>query len=313
MKSHIYFGIYILILILSFILSQETNKSEQNKQNETKILDSEDLEDSDEQIPIQDFISNETKNISINRKNGGSYIELDDDEIQSIEIESIDFVEPLDLTVEEMDMILLCAFISQTALKKNYSQDIIDIAEKIGETDIKKVHDKIGFSFFNVCLVSIDDETVSKYISNLTYHNNFVWEKKFDDYIKLDKNKYKTISDVKFSIDDQIISKVVKQSNEEFEKKKKEKNKNSKNNINKNEKSKESQKKENVNNYKNNIKRSVINNNILNEIIFFFGFIFILIIFVYFIHWCRKKDEKSNNDKNINKNSKKKNKKKKVD
>ena len=61
--------------------------------------------------------------------------------------------------------------------------------------------------------------------------------KKFDDYIQLDKEKYQNISDIKFSIDDQIISKIVKQSNEEFEKKKREKNKNkkSKNNINKKE------------------------------------------------------------------------------
>ena len=234
MKSQKHFGIYILILILTLILSQETNKSEQYKQNETKVLDS---EESDEQEQIQELLSNNTENISISKRNGENYVEVDDKEIQNIEIESIEFVEPIDLTIEEMDMILLCAFISQTALKQNYSQDIIDIAERVGETDIKKVHDKIGFSFFNVCLINIDNETVSKYISNLTYHNNFAWEKKFDDYIQLDKEKYQNISDIKFSIDDQIISKIVKQSNEEFEKKKREKNKNkkSKNNINKKE------------------------------------------------------------------------------
>ena len=305
MKFQKLIGIDLLILILSLILSQETNQSEPNKQNETKILDS---DESNEQEQIQELIPNnsDTDNISISNKNGESYIEVDDDEIQNIEIESIEFEEPLDLSVEEMDMILLCAFISQTALKNNYSQDIRDIAERVGEPDIKKVHDKIGFSFFNVCLINIDNVTVNKYISNLTYHNNFEWEKKFDDYIKLDKDKYQKLSDVKFSIDDQIISKVVKQANEEFEKKKKNKNKNKKNNINK---------KENINNYKSNKNTNVINNSILNEIIFFIGFGIIMIIFFYVIHWCRKKDEKPNNDKdkNIDKKDKKKNKKKKVD
>ena len=307
MKFQKLIGIDLLILILSLILSQETNQSEPNKQNETKILDS---DESNEQEKPQELIPNnsDTDNISISNKNGESYIEVDDDEIQSIEIESIEFEEPLDLSVEEMDMILLCAFISQTALKNNYSQDIRDIAERVGEPDIKKVHDKIGFSFFNVCLINIDNVTINKYISNLTYHNNFEWEKKFDDYIKLDKDKYQKLSDVKFSIDDQIISKVIKQANEEFEKKKKNKNKNKnkQHNINK---------KENINNYKSNKNKNVINNSILNEIIFFIGFGIIMIIFFYVIHWCRKKDEKPNNDKdkNIDKKDKKKNKKKKVD
>ena len=305
MKFQKLIGIDLLILILSLILSQETNQSEPNKQNETKILDS---DESNEQEKPQELIPNnsDTDNISISNKNGENYIEVDDDEIQSIEIESIEFEEPLDLSVEEMDMILLCAFISQTALKNNYSQDIRDIAERVGEPNIKKVHDKIGFSFFNVCLINIDNVTINKYISNLTYHNNFEWEKKFDDYIKLDKDKYQKLSDVKFSFDDQIISKVIKQANEEFEKKKKNKNKNKKNNINK---------KENINNYKSNKNKNVINNSILNEIIFFIGFGIIMIIFFYVIYWCRKKDEKPNNDKdkNIDKKDKKKNKKKKVD
>ena len=307
MKFQKLIGIDLLILILSLILSQETNQSEPNKQNETKILDS---DESNEQEKPQELIPNnsDTDNISISNKNGENYIEVDDEEIQSIEIESIEFEEPLDLSVEEMDLILLCAFISQTALKNNYSQEIREIAERVGETNIKKVHDKIGFSFFNVCLINIDNVTVNKYISNLTYHNNFEWEKKFDDYIKLDKDKYQKLSDVKFSIDDQIISKVIKQANEEFEKKKKNKNKNKnkQNNINK---------KENINNYKSNKNKNVINNSILNEIIFFIGFGIIMIIFFYVIHWCRKKDEKPNNDKdkNIDKKDKKKNKKKKVD
>ena len=307
MKFQKLIGIDLLILILSLILSQETNQSEPNKQNETKILHS---DESNEQEKPQELIPNnsDTDNISISNKNGENYIEVDDDEIQSIEIESIEFEEPLDLSVEEMDLILLCAFISQTALKNNYSQEIREIAERVGETNIKKVHDKIGFSFFNVCLINIDNVTVNKYISNLTYHNNFEWEKKFDDYIKLDKDKYQKLSDVKFSIDDQIISKVIKQANEEFEKKKKNKNKNKnkQHNINK---------KENINNYKSNKNKNVINNSILNEIIFFIGFGIIMIIFFYVIHWCRKKDEKPNNDKdkNIDKKDKKKNKKKKVD
>ena len=310
MKYQILIGIYTLFLMISLILSQKNNKTEENELDDIKKSVSYD------QNQAQEGIQDKSGNITINQRNGASYIEVNDDEIQNIEIESIDFVEPLDLTEDEMDMVLLCAFISQTALKQNYSEDILDIAERIGEFDIKKVKDKIGFSFFNVCISNIDNETVNKYISNLTYHNNFVWEKKFDDYIKLDKEQYKNISDIKFSIDDQIFAKVVRQSNEEFEKRKKERNKNRKNNNNnKMEKMKEIPKKENLNNNKKNSENAV-NNSIFNEIIFFFGFGLILLALFYFMHWCRKKEPQIYIDNDINKNmdkdSKKKNKKKKT-
>ena len=309
MKYQILIGIYTLFLMISLILSQENNKTKENEPIDIK------QSDSYEKNQTQEGIQDKSGNITINQKNGASYIEVNDDEIQNIEIESIDFIEPLDLTEDEMDMVLLCAFISQTALKQNYSEDILDIAERIGEFDIKKVKDKIGFSFFNVCISNIDNETVNKYISNLTYHNNFVWEKKFDDYIKLDKEQYKDISDIKFSIDDQIIAKVVKQSNDEFEKRKKERNKNRKTNNNRKEMMKEIPKKENINNNKKNNK-NMVNNSIFNEIIFFFGFGLILIVFFYFIHWCRQKNPQININEDINKNkdknSKNKNKKKKV-
>jgi hypothetical protein len=221
MRCRIFFGICLLFLIFSLILCQENNNStDEIKENDINKTDSNDQKQGEDQDQNEEDLEDNNKNITITNNNGSNYFESNDDEIQNIEIESIDFVEPLDLSESEMDMVLLCAFISQTALKQNYSQDIIDIAERIGENNIKKVHNKIGFSFFNCCLTYIDNETVSKYITNLTYHNNFVWEKKFDDYVILDKEKYKDISDVKFSIDDQIISKVVKQSNEEFEKRK---------------------------------------------------------------------------------------------
>ena len=54
MKFQKLIGIDLLILILSLLLSQETNQSEPNKQNETKILDS---DESNEQEQIQELHS----------------------------------------------------------------------------------------------------------------------------------------------------------------------------------------------------------------------------------------------------------------
>ena len=44
--------------------------------------------------------------------------------IKSIEIESIDFQEPVELTDPEMDIILFCAYLSQQALKTKFKEDV---------------------------------------------------------------------------------------------------------------------------------------------------------------------------------------------
>ena len=203
------FRIQIILLIIGIITCQDAQSNGTNKDNDIEIIDSKENEDKD----IESKSENKSKKIGYN-------IETNDDSIKNIEIESIEFEEPVELTEPEMDLVLFCAYLSQQALKTKFKETIYQIAEKIGEPNPKKVYDKIGSEFTENCINGIEQETVNIYISNLTYHNNFKWEKEFDNYTKVDFNKYNTTEDLKYTPEQQVLLKFLKQANEEFEKRK---------------------------------------------------------------------------------------------
>jgi len=212
--------------------------------------------------------------------------------LKNIELESIDFGGPLALSDFDMSLLLLCAYISHQALKNRYIESINQIAEKLNVSETKRIYDKIGAGFAQNCYEYIDDETVNKYITNLTYHNNFQWEEEFDNYTKLDINKYKTKSDLKYTIEEQILLKMIHQSNEEFEKRKRERRNNNTetSKVERKDISKEVPKptpKEKNNNKKNN-EYSNSFEIIIREIKFFVYFGLIILIFL-FIMYCLKK------------------------
>ena len=158
-----------IIIIYSLLLCY---KSQDNPEDDLEISDSNEKE-------------KETLNEELNDSliNSGNVSNESDPfaNMQNIEIESIEFGEPIELSDHEMDTILLCAYIAQYALKNKYQEDLQKIADKIDVNDTKKVYDKIGSEFTENCINGIEQETVNIYISNLTYHNNFKWEAKKTD------------------------------------------------------------------------------------------------------------------------------------
>ena len=299
MKYTNFFKVQIIILLITQIFCQNNNNS--------------DIED----ITISDSEEKEEIKVSENIDvNNSSYINISDDDIQDIEIESIDFQEPVDLTDEEMDMILLCAYLSQVALKSNYTKEIKTIADNVGIEETKKVYDKLGAEFLDKCITYIEKETVRKYITNLTYHHNFRWEKEFDKYTQIDIEKYKKPKDVKLTVEQEVLLKFLKQSNDEFEKRKREKRE--KNQKTKQEKPKAEEKNKNANNNKNmnkNINKVFSNSylfeNILKEIKFFSWFFLVIMVFSGIIYFIKKKntDKKGENKKDLKKKKKEKQKK----
>ena len=275
------FRILIVFFTIFFILCQkdniDNNKGEK-KDNNIEISDSDEIDEI------------ETENQE--SENANEYIEISEDMLKNIELESIDFGGPLDLSDFDMSLLLLCAYISHQALKNKYIESINQIAEKLNVSETKRIYDKIGAGFALNCYEYIDDETVNKYITNLTYHNNFQWEEEFDNYTKLDINKYKTKSDLKYTIEEQILLKMIHQSNEEFEKRKRERRNNNTetSKVDRKDISKEVPKptpKEKNNNKKNN-EYSNSFEIIIREIKFFVYFGLIILIFL-FIMYCLKK------------------------
>lgn len=271
----------VFFTIFFFILCQEDNiDNNKGKKKDNNI----EISDSDEIDEI------ETENQD--SENANEYIEITEDMLKNIELESIDFGGPLDLSDFDMSLLLLCAYISHQALKNKYIESINQIAEKLNVSETKRIYDKIGAGFAQNCYEYIDDETVNKYITNLTYHNNFQWEEEFDNYTKLDINKYKTKSDLKYTIEEQILLKMIHQSNEEFEKRKRERRNNNTetSKVDRKDISKEVPKptpKEKNNNKKNN-EYSNSFEIIIREIKFFVYFGLIILIFL-FIMYCLKK------------------------
>ena len=275
------FRILIVFFTIFFILCQEDNidnNKGEKKDNNIEISDSDEI----------DEIERENQE----SENANEYIEISEDMLKNIELESIDFGGPLDLSDFDMSLLLLCAYISHQALKNKYIESINQIAEKLNVSETKRIYDKIGAGFAQNCYEYIDDETVNKYITNLTYHNNFQWEEEFDNYTKLDINKYKTKSDLKYTIEEQILLKMIHQSNEEFEKRKRERRNNNTetSKLDRKDISKEVPKptpKEKNNNKKNN-EYSNSFEIIIREIKFFVYFGLIILIFL-FIMYCLKK------------------------
>ena len=279
------FHIQIILLIIGIIICQDAQSNDTNKNNDIEIIDSKDNEDKD----IESKSENKSKKIGYN-------IEVNDDSIKNIEIESIEFEEPVELTEPEMDLVLFCAYLSQQALKTKFKETIYQIAKKIGEPNPKKVYDKIGSEFTENCINGIEQETVNIYISNLTYHNNFKWEKEFDNYTKVDFNKYNTTEDLKYTPEQQVLLKFLKQANEEFEKRRRQRK-----NIKEPPKPKEEKISKNVN--KNYINReAIVKDNIWKEVRFFAGFIILVLAFFGIIYFLKKispgKKEKNKKEKN---------------
>ena len=275
------FRILIVFFTIFFILCQEDNidnNKGEKKDNNIEISDSDEIDEI------------ETENQE--SENTNEYIEISEDMLKNIELESIDFGGPLDLSDFDMSLLLLCAYISHQALKNRYIESINQIAEKLNVSETKRIYDKIGAGFAQNCYEYIDDETVNKYITNLTYHNNFQWEEEFDNYTKLDINKYKTKSDLKYTIEEQILLKMIHQSNEEFEKRKRERRNNNTetSKVDRKDISKEipkpTPKEKNYNKKNNEYSNSF--EIIIREIKFFVYFGLIILIFL-FIMYCLKK------------------------
>ena len=275
-----------IILIYSLLLCY---KSQDNPEDDLEISDSNEKE-------------KETLNEELNDSliNSGNVSNESDPfaNMQNIEIESIEFGEPIELSDHEMDTILLCAYIAQYALKNKYQEDLKKIAEKIGEENVKKVYDKIGSEFTGYCISDIKKETINKYITNLNYHNNFEWEDGFDSYTQIDYDKYNTKADLKYTIEEHVLLKLLRQSNQEFERRKREKR-----NTKKPEKPKREISNKNVNNQK-----SILQKSIWNEIKFFLGAVLILFIFLRLVKLLKK-----TNSEKKEYNSKEKKKEKKVE
>ena len=111
---------------------------------------------------------------------------------------------PFNMSINEVDTYLFCSLVVQEKIKK-VQKDIELVTKRLNFSSKDPISDKVGTEFFQKCTNNVDIKTVNKYIKNLTYFYNFKYEKDFDELTKLDFDKYKNRTSLRFSTEQQIL------------------------------------------------------------------------------------------------------------
>jgi hypothetical protein len=126
----------------------------------------------------------------------------------------------LNISIDEMDKIMFCTIIVDESLKK--ANDELDkIVTRLNLKIPTQLVDKVTTEILEKCL-NVDIKTANKYMKNLTYLNNFEWEKEFNDYSKINYDKYNKTSDLSLTVKQQLLLHKYNEVNEIFKKKRNE-------------------------------------------------------------------------------------------
>ena len=162
------------------------------------------------------FVLNQSQNKSTNLNKTGNNNE-----------EIIDYTKKFNLSIDEMDKMLLCSIFIQKALSKDKDRiEALINKTNIPEDDHYLVFDKIGSDIFERCYKDIDMKTVRKYFYNLSTVGDLDWDKNNDKYVEIDYDKYLNESNFNLTEEQKLLSikfNAVKQRLTEKQKEEKEK------------------------------------------------------------------------------------------
>ena len=125
---------------------------------------------------------------------------------------------PLNMTNDEMDTIMLCTVIVQEIIK-NSQNDIEKAQKRLNLSNPNMLYEKVGTDIFEKCNKKVDIKLVNKYFQNLTLMKDFQWEKSFDEFSKIDFDKYHNASDLTYTFEQQILMYKFNKVNELFRQK----------------------------------------------------------------------------------------------
>ena len=172
--------LFFFLLINNFflqILSQESNQTEKNSNN-TDIFNDSDLD---------------TNNTHYNQRHRYNSMKSETDKNR-----------PYNLTYDEMDTMMFCSIIIQETLRTK-KKEVEEITKKLNLSSANPVYDKIGTDIFEQCNKKATMDIVNKYIRNLTYLNNFKWEKNFDNFATINLTKYNNQSDLMLTQSQRVL------------------------------------------------------------------------------------------------------------
>ena len=111
---------------------------------------------------------------------------------------------PFNMTIDEMDTMMLCTVIIQEAIKKE-QKNIEALQKRLNFSDINLIYEKVGTDIYERCTKEADIKIVNIFMKNLTFFNNFKWRKEFDEFTKIDYDQYNNYSDLRLSTEQQIL------------------------------------------------------------------------------------------------------------
>ena len=131
----------------------------------------------------------------------------------------IDSKKSFNLTVDTIDKMIVCSIIMEEKIKK-YSSKIESIQKKLNVTTPELVSNKISVDIFEKCNQKINIEKVNKFIKNLTFINDFSWERYFDEISEINFDKYKNVSDLDYTSNQTLLMHYYQKAEEVFKQKK---------------------------------------------------------------------------------------------
>ena len=177
-----------LFLFLSLIITQETESPEKPTSNSTETKEKNETTTTDEIIDEDiEQINRTTDNRTYSRKRP-----------------EYDKFRPFNLSFDEMDTMIFCTFVIQNTLKDK-KDDLSNLQKKMNLSSPNIIYEKIGTDMFEKCNKNANINIVNKYIKNLTYFNNFKYEKSFKPLIDIDFDKYNNESDLVLTMDQQVL------------------------------------------------------------------------------------------------------------
>jgi hypothetical protein len=116
----------------------------------------------------------------------------------------VDSKKPFNLTIDEIDTMIVCSIIMEEKVKK-YSSKIEKLQKKLNLTTPELVVNKISADVFEKCNKRIEIKKVNNFIKNLTFVKEFQWEKNFDIISEINFDQYNNKSDLDYTINQQVL------------------------------------------------------------------------------------------------------------
>ena len=130
----------------------------------------------------------------------------------------IDSKKSFNLTVDTIDTMIFCSIIMDEKVKK-YASKIEKLQKKLNVTTPELVSNKISVDIFEKCNQNIKIEMVNKYIKNLTFVEDFYWEKYYDVISDIDFDVYKNTSDLEYTTNQTLLMHHYQKAEEVFKQK----------------------------------------------------------------------------------------------